>query len=696
MDVMNDKKAGHSIYYPLLAVLFVFLFELSFFNRYFPLSEGWWETYGYLMNKGMAPYRDFFLVFPPVIPSLMAVFIKIFGLDFYTLRITGVLVHVVSVWLMFYWLSRFFSWKDSAIAAAMTIFLSISSPVFIAKDYHTFVDFALLGVLIFLSLAIRRTFARDKTDKKPSKTDLTEITLYAIVGVFCGTLLLIKQNIGLFAIFGVVVGILITPRIALTARLAKILSVAIGSLLSVVILAAAVGAWSSLSFADISVKNDSKGNIVTVLTRFAVDPNNRKFLVQSVLMLFAYYLYQVLRDAGVFTRAFSWAEKRLLPNVTFQYLVYAVILVLTVLYYFSVLSAVISLSIAILLIVTYKIYRPAPYGLSSMNPDQQYLPLVVLLIILAYTNTHTASFNSVGMAMPIAFSTAYLLHNCRGMEYARKWLITAIFVLLPGVVVVKWFSPYDWWGLKQPSILEAREALPYKEMKGIYVDDQTEKLFSVIKSSIEQYSLNDRDVFLYPSIPMFYALHEKLPPFKSVVQWFDVMTKKQGEAEINSLTNNPPRLIVFLNPPDFVYRGHAELKKDSLIQGEFRELFFKWIIDKEYRIVSTHVLDYSAEAKNRDLGKNESAVVMIVNPAMEGKNWRYLCGEKQCDALRTQIHSWKREGVEKSTDGGGVLQMGDVLEINAPNRASLNTIIETAGHTPTDTGQYVLYIMVRR
>ena len=31
------------------------------FNKYMPFTDGWWETFGYLNNKGLTPGKDFYL-----------------------------------------------------------------------------------------------------------------------------------------------------------------------------------------------------------------------------------------------------------------------------------------------------------------------------------------------------------------------------------------------------------------------------------------------------------------------------------------------------------------------------------------------------------------------------------------------------------------------------------------------------------
>ena len=73
----------------LAPAIFVLLYNLTIFNRYFPLSEGWWETYGYLINQGLIPYKDFNLAFPPLVPLVSAFLLKYVSGDFFTLRLIG-------------------------------------------------------------------------------------------------------------------------------------------------------------------------------------------------------------------------------------------------------------------------------------------------------------------------------------------------------------------------------------------------------------------------------------------------------------------------------------------------------------------------------------------------------------------------------------------------------------------------------
>src|SRR5262249_52748544 len=51
-----------AVWLPLLA------YNLLFFNRYLPLTEGWFSLYARLIRDGQTPYRDFCLFLPPLYP----------------------------------------------------------------------------------------------------------------------------------------------------------------------------------------------------------------------------------------------------------------------------------------------------------------------------------------------------------------------------------------------------------------------------------------------------------------------------------------------------------------------------------------------------------------------------------------------------------------------------------------------------
>ena len=177
------------------AVLALFAaFNLVTFNRYFPLSEGWWETYGYLWNSGLRPYRDFELAFTPLFTMVNAGLLRVFGDSFFALRLFGVGVFLLAVLVVELLLERFFSARMAAAAVTVSTFLAVAGPQFIAKDYHWYeLGLVALALLVHVRvaegrLAPRARFAGTFLDRRWRRTFFFR---FSFLG---GFLILINRN----------------------------------------------------------------------------------------------------------------------------------------------------------------------------------------------------------------------------------------------------------------------------------------------------------------------------------------------------------------------------------------------------------------------------------------------------------------------------------------------------------------------
>src|SRR5262245_29003053 len=108
--------------YRIAALLLLAAFHLVTFNRYFPLSEGWWETYGYLYGAGLRPYRDFDLAFTPLFTLVNAGLMQLFGGSFFALRLFGVGVFLAAVLVLHLLVEQLFSPRTAAVAVTVSTF----------------------------------------------------------------------------------------------------------------------------------------------------------------------------------------------------------------------------------------------------------------------------------------------------------------------------------------------------------------------------------------------------------------------------------------------------------------------------------------------------------------------------------------------------------------------------------------------
>lgn len=54
-------------------------------NEFFPITEGWFSTYGAMIRDGAVPYRDFPLLLTPLYPFFIALLQMLAGESFWAL-----------------------------------------------------------------------------------------------------------------------------------------------------------------------------------------------------------------------------------------------------------------------------------------------------------------------------------------------------------------------------------------------------------------------------------------------------------------------------------------------------------------------------------------------------------------------------------------------------------------------------------
>ena len=76
----------------LLPLCPVLVYQISYMNSFYPITEGWFTAYGSLIRGGDVPYRDFLLPLPPFYPALIACIRSLFGESLVPLHWVGLVI----------------------------------------------------------------------------------------------------------------------------------------------------------------------------------------------------------------------------------------------------------------------------------------------------------------------------------------------------------------------------------------------------------------------------------------------------------------------------------------------------------------------------------------------------------------------------------------------------------------------------
>ena len=194
MDYKLATRNNPVFHFAILILLLMAMNYYIFF--YFPPSEGWWQTYAYLLNNGMKPYVDFDMAFPPLFIYFTSILNKISNY-FIVYRIIGIVQVVLIFILLSQILRKFYSVNIALIASFLGVSLMMNSYHFTPNDYHTFVN-----LLTVASLYCYLEF-------KASKSKSPKILFLVITTLCLVATMLVKQNIGLFISLAVITILLI-------------------------------------------------------------------------------------------------------------------------------------------------------------------------------------------------------------------------------------------------------------------------------------------------------------------------------------------------------------------------------------------------------------------------------------------------------------------------------------------------------
>lgn len=680
----------------LLVPTAAFLVNLAFVSRSFPVTEGWFETYAYLLQEGRRPYQDFNFSLSPFIIYIALGYQKIFGDLFVVYRLIGALIFSLNLYLTIRLVARFYSTSAASIGTFFAGFLVLTNPVFIAKDYHTYVDLLLVTTFLVSVEAFRVLVgARQSEHTKTWGWISRPSGLVLLTGLAAGLLFLTKQNVGLnvagsmflaLEVGAWVLGIGAGPMILLGATFwggfFMVLSAATYTLFE---------SLNVMQLLDVLLfQNNAKGDVGKVLFRI-IEGDNLLVMKKAagvfslgVVAVLAYRWFEVLRRYMLM--AMEVVARRVELGI-----VIVVVGGVVVSWLLSSPLSLLGTAIGVAALIGFLVLSGG-----DNNAKVCWLPILFSFAALVYSNTQTASLNYVGTYFVIAFAVAFIVNesknfvevNLTSAERGTKrklsvaydaMLVILIAAVIGSALIRKVFNTYDWWGLKEGSVFSARTELAHPALSHIRVTEGAAEVFARINNFVKQESRERDDVYFYPNIPMFYLLNNKLPPYKSLVQWFDVISTAQLEEEMRLFKEKPPHAIVFLDPPEFVYRGHEDLLGRRVAQRAFREEMFQGLIEGRYRFedqmfLVENWLKVTPAKTPTDETFPRTEEVLVLREEYVDKPLQDLLRAFGNQGREVRLRYFRRDGIQSVLDEIGYfyknikLRKGDVVGVEITDR----------------------------
>ncbi len=582
INLIKQNKVTQIFLILFLSFWIILLCLPSFFS--FPINYGWWQAYVYFEQNGLELYKDINLVFPPFFVRVTEFFFSIseniaanflFGIG-----------RIFLLFLVFYLIfKQFFNFTSSIICSFIIVIYQIELSTFVPDDYHI-MERTLFGISILLFL---------KLTLKEIKLS-SQLKWHAFLSISLIFLILCKQNIGVFVTASTFLGLLILSFKRYLHPI-TIFIFLINFIIFTPVICYLLGLSTDTMYSLI-FENDAKGNNIYLLSKVFLLESNRIFLIYGIpvgAILFLYNNYLIKKEFFLFKLLISFKNIR---NFFSKHNLISIFLWLPLLIYLikPPIIIIIGIAITVYLLLTSVLIKESRYSFISY-----------IFSGLLYGSTLTSSFAIDSNIMIVAFLYGYIFHYIFGKDLMSKFRFTntiqiliILLIFLFTIMIKKINVPYNWWGFNSNSITQSNFKPPYEELKDLRIDKATFEILENIKEDISLYSISKNDLYLYPHLPFFYFLHKKFPLSNNPVQWFDVITNRDLEEDIELIKQKKPNVIIMFDPPYETYLGHESLKSDYLRQYQFLHEVYENYELKNYVIFKNSVTDnFSALVKNK-------------------------------------------------------------------------------------------------
>jgi len=586
--------------YYLIPLLVIFIYNAISFNKYLPLTEGWFSTYAWLFNHGQFPYKDFYLFLPPLYLLNMSAFTAIFGYGILPLRIFGIGVILLMTYFLYKNLEIIFGPAIAAFVGIVGMIYYQSGVAHITYDFTQFVTLYALIQSYFLLKYI------NLSEKKRN----ISIKWVFWAGLFAGLTFLTKQSNGL----------LITAF-----------------------------SFAGLLFLSLTEKKRVFSPPLLYILGFAV-PVGLTALWLLSNSAFSQFFQQIFLDAvstkgGLLQIFFGWFKTILTVNFIIKFIVVFLIISLLgyPLYFFTqrdkeneeintAIMFVASLFSLLVVFLPFLISRISINQLSELGtlgtmgqqgisvvivaaisiPIISVLTSIIFLILrkpfnksiflfsfvalgFIYGTGTSAGISEAGAFAGFCLFIALMLHFRSFYNLGKIFIILFCLSLCLVLIEKKYENPYSWWNVTSTDIRgELYSTNKIQILYGMQMSAENKKMVEGISSEISSNTKPGDTILLFPNIPLFYLLTDRKMPGKALVYWFDFLPDNLAIKEAELIRKNPPKVIVYLDLGPSVWEAHENLFRNGKPSGQRKivESFMKVIesqgmhISEKYKLAN--------------------------------------------------------------------------------------------------------------
>jgi hypothetical protein len=573
----KKSALSHRVLGAALTAIACLAWILPYWNRFAGVSSAGMPFYiAEQILKGRVPYRDFYLVIPPLHLLKSALLIHLFGPNLAAMRFESVIERALFAGLVCWWLSRFFRPAACFVAVLFAMALFAGDIADALVSYHH--DAAILAVVagfcasLFLGQSSRSAWP-----------------MAILSGICAGMTFMTAQTVG--AAITLCVPTVICAVELRSQRYRTALGFLAGYALGWLIPTGLIAIWLYRQHAlpqfiqCIFLSGSSKGSAIQVFARPFWDRKSSVALATLGLMATGWWIHRkprpvpaesrrafpVLMAAAAIAIAAAWyAANHRLP-VDFFYDTQTLLMAAALMG--SILAAL------------YHLWR---FCYAGANPDDAQLTLLAAAgAAVGYSLSLSWAYYGP-MVMPgLAVVAVIILDYAWSSPKTRLAAAGLCFCVVFLAATYKYEAPFAWMQWEERSSPGVVHRSPLPELAGLAMPEPTGTLVDHITRLIQENAPAGGTLFVYPYFPLFYVLTGMNPPTYGFNHYLDVAPDTVCERDARTLIEHPPSIIVRLIQPEALVRFNERYFRGGKLSGARKIVAAMDELSPSYRLLET-------------------------------------------------------------------------------------------------------------
>lgn len=541
----------------LLLTLFTLLYHW-YFNRFAPITEGWFNTYAAAMQNGKVPYKDFYFFITPLYLYIYLGIMTLFGGAFIVQRIYGIGERIAINGLMYFTLARFFKPATAVFACIVGFCIYANHNIDIIYSYYQ------TSFLVSLTaIALLAHF-------NPADINRRQLLLLVAAGVAAATAFLIKQTMGVF-IIAVILSYLFLILLKQNPKKIPLCFAAVLAPVAVLTAAQIFYIYSTGALAPFIEQVfkrgfTSKGSVFSILTNFY----KQSFNVAEVL------IFASLLAGGYLLKKFK--NKPAPPLASVKDKIYVLIAATL----FAVITAIL-LKVGIVPVKRFIIqsifylsffggfyYAALALRRKLSAREGFYLLMCGTSFGIMYAQGLSSVVDEWGSLVGGAFFTALFIDSETWANKIKNiFLVTFLSVFVLSMMHLRYSEPYEWWGDKEDAAITANTQVNIPAYKGLKMSQLSAQRYEGLISLIRQNIKTPQDkIYISQNISGLYYASGTLPFTFAYTDYFDVCNDDCARTNAAQIKEAMPKMIVFMDFPEYTWELHERLFRNSKPSGQ--------------------------------------------------------------------------------------------------------------------------------